>query len=119
MLIVVGLIHLMPIPGVLGGQRLAALYGLRFDEPNLNILMRHRAVLFGMLGLLLIYAAFEPAVQSLAFVAGFISVSSFLWLAWSVGSYNTQVGRVFAADVVALVALAIGATAHVYPHSQG
>ncbi len=108
-LLVVGIIHLLPLSGVLGGARLAALYGLPFDDPNLVILMRHRAVLFGLLGLFLVLAAFRPALQPLAFVAGFASVLSFLYLAWSVGGYNAQVGRVFAADVVALVCLVIGA----------
>lgn len=33
----------------------------------------------------------------------FVSVASFLWLAWSVGGYNPQVASVFMADIVALV----------------
>jgi hypothetical protein len=35
-------------------------------------------------------------------------------LAWSVGGYNAQVGRVFAADIIALVCLVIGAAARAY-----
>ncbi len=112
MLVVVGVIHMLPLSGVLGSERLGGLYGLSFSEPNLAILMRHRAVLFGMLGLLLLSAAVRPALQSAAFIAGFVSVVSFLWLAWSVGSYNAQVARVFRADIIALTCLVIGATAH-------
>jgi len=118
MLIVVGVIHLVPLSGAYGGERLTALYGLSFDQPDLAILMRHRAVLFGLLGAFLVLAAFKPALHSLALVAGFISVVSFLYLAWSVGNYNTQVGRVFVADVVALVCLVIGGAAHVYTLRQ-
>lgn len=114
MLVVVGVIHLMPLSGVLGSERLAALYGLSFDQPDLAILMRHRAVLFGLLGAFLLLAAFRPELQTVAFVAGFVSVVSFLYLAWSVGNYNAQIGRVFAADVVALVCLVIGVAAHGY-----
>lgn len=44
MLVVVGVIHLLPLSGVIGGGQLSALYGLPFDEPNLAILMRHRCV---------------------------------------------------------------------------
>lgn len=84
-LIVVAIIHLLPLSGVLGSERLSALYGIRFDEPNLAIIMRYRAVLFGLLGVLLLYAAFVPAFQPAAFSAGFISVLSFLYLARSVG----------------------------------
>ena len=111
-LIVVAIIHLLPLAGVLGGGRLSALYGLPFDEPNLAILMRHRAVLFGLLGLFLLVAAFSPALRMMAFVAGFGSVLSFLGLAWSVGGYNAQVGRVVTADLVALACLVIGLGAH-------
>ncbi|QTN30766.1 phosphopantetheine adenylyltransferase [Rhodoferax sp. AJA081-3] len=114
MLMVVGIIHLLPMSGVLGTERLAALYGLPINEPNLAILMRHRAVLFGLLGLFLVYAAFRPGLQTLAFVAGFASVLSFLWLAWSQGGYNPQIQRVVIADVVALVCLVLGGLVHAY-----
>lgn len=114
MLVVVAVIHLLPLAGVLGSERLAALYGVSFNDPNLSILMRHRAVLFGILGLFLLFAAFQPTVQSAAFLVGFVSVVSFLWLAWSVGGYNAQVARVFMADVVALVCLIVGVVAHLY-----
>ena len=119
MLVVVGVIHLLPLFGVLGSERLATLYGLSFGEPNLAILMRHRAVLFGLLGLFFIFAAFRPPFQTVAFIAGFVSVVSFLWLAWSVGGYNAQVARVFMADIVALVCLIIGVAAHIYVQSRG
>lgn len=114
MLLVAGVIHLLPLSGVLGGERLAALYGLPFSEPDLEILMRHRAVLFGLLGAFLVLAAFKPAFQTIAYLGGFISVVSFLFIAWSVGGYNQQVARVFIVDVVALVCLVIGGAAHAY-----
>ncbi len=119
MLVVVGIIHLLPVSGVMGAERLSALYGLRFDEPNLAILMRHRAMLFGLLGLFLVAAAFRPNLQGIALVAGFPSVLSFLYLAWSVGSYNAQIGRVFLADIVALVCLVIGTAAFLYARRDG
>lgn len=112
MLVLVGVIHLLPLSGVLGSERLASLYGLQFTEPNLEILMRHRAVLFGLLGAFMIFTAFKPAFQTAAFIGGFISVVSFLYLAWAVGGYNEQVGRVFIADVVALVCLIVGGVVH-------
>ena len=112
MLIIVGIIHLLPLAGVLGSEKLSALYGLTINDPNLVILMRHRAVLFGVLGAFFVFAAFKPAFQPLAFVAGFISVVSFLWLAWSTGNYNAQVARVFTADIIALLCLIIAAACY-------
>jgi hypothetical protein len=113
MLVVVGVIHLLPLPGVIGGEQLGKLYGLSFNEPNLAILMRHRAVLFGLLGAFLIFSAFRPGFQPVAFIAGFVSVASYLWLAWTTGGYNAQLARVVVADLVALTCLIIGAAAYV------
>jgi hypothetical protein len=118
MLIVAALIHLLPVTGVLGPDRLASLYGITFDEPNLTILMRHRAMLFGLLGLFLLYAAFRPELQALAFFAGSVSVISFLWLAWSVGGYNALVTRVVIADVVALVCLLFAMATYAFATKQ-
>ena len=112
MLLVVVIIHLLPATGVAGAPRLAALYGITVAESNLEILLRHRAVLFGLLGAFLVYAAFRPALQPLALVAGFVSVLSFLLLAHTAGHYNEQLGRVVVADVVALACLGAGLLGH-------
>jgi len=110
----VGIIHLLPVVEVLGGERLSALYGLPLEAPDIAILMRHRDVLFGLLGLFFIYAGFYPAYQLLAFIVGFVSVLSFIALALSVGGYNAEIGRVVIADIVALVALVVAALLAVY-----
>ena len=107
MLIVVAVIHLLPLSGVLSAEQLSTLYGISFEEPNIEILMRHRSVLFGMLGTFLMYSAFKPQLHMYALVAATVSVVSFLYIAWSVGGYNDQVGRVYIADLVALVCIAV------------
>ena len=61
MLLVVAVIHLLPVPGVLGAEQLATLYGVPLADPNLVILMRHRAVLFGLLGVLFALAYFRTS----------------------------------------------------------
>lgn len=119
LLILVGIIHLLPISGVLGAERLSALYGLSFQEPNISILMRHRAILFGILGLFFVYAAFQPTLQPLAFAAGFISVISFVGIAWSVGGYNAAVGKVVLADLVALASLLLAVILYFMVSRQG
>ena len=107
LLVLVGVIHLIPVSGVIGAERLSALYGISITSPDLAILMRHRAVLFGLLGLFMIYAAFRPAFQPTAFLAGFVSVASFIAIAWSVGGYNEAIRRVVITDIVAIVALCV------------
>ena len=109
LLVIAGIIHLLPLSGVLGAERLAALYGLSFQEPNLLLLMRSRAVLFGLLGAFLLYAAWRPALQPLALLGGLVSVLSFLLLAWSGPGYNEALRRVVIADWLALSCLLVAA----------
>ena len=105
LLIIAGLIHLLPLSGVLGAERLAVLYGQSFDDPNLLIMMRHRAVLFGLLGTLLLAAAFVTWLRPLALGAGLVSVISFILLAKLSPGYNEALRKVVIADWVALVGL--------------
>lgn len=75
-LVVAGIVHLLPLPGVSGARRLEALDGIPVAEPDLGILLRHRAVLFGLLGGFLLAAAFRPELQAAALLPGFASASS-------------------------------------------
>lgn len=104
-----GVIHLLPLPGVLGAGQLTRLYGVATDDPNAVILLQHRALLFGLLGVLLIAAAFRPELRAVALVAGLVSTVSFLVIAWGVGGYNAQVARVVVADVLAVILLLLAA----------
>ncbi len=110
MLIVAAIIHLMPLIGSVGADRLNALYGLVFDDPNLRILMRHRAVLFGILGCLLLTAAFFSTIQWTAIIAGLVSVIAFIILAWLEGNNNAEIRRVVMMDWLALACLLVAIT---------
>lgn len=111
-LIVAAVIHLLPVMGVLGVKRLESMYGVELAGPDLVILMRHRAVLFGLLGVFLLLAVFQSTWRSPALVAGLISVVAFLALAWTAEGYNGAIRRVVVADLVALVALLAAGAAH-------
>lgn len=115
----VGLLHLAPAVGVAGGERLAALYGPVPDDPGLQLLLRHRAVLFGLLGVFLVAAAFRAEWHGVALGAAVVSVASFLWLASASGPVNHQIARVVTADVAAMVALAVGAAVHLWRRGLG
>lgn len=106
-LIIVGVIHFLPIIGIIGSEQLLRLYAIKINDPNLEILMRHRAVLFGLLGVFLTYSAFKPKLQFMSIIAGFISVVSFIGLAWSVGDYDEAIQKIITVDLVALVLLLI------------
>ena len=59
-------INLGPVLGVLSAGQLEAAYGVKLDDPNLVILMRHRALLFGVVGGLLVVAAFYVRMRPAA-----------------------------------------------------
>lgn len=59
-LLFAGVIHLLPVPGVMGVSTLARLYGIEVNDPNTAILMQHRALLFGVLGALMLTAIALP-----------------------------------------------------------
>ena len=105
--VLAGLIKVIPVVGVLGAERLQMLYQMPFDDLDLSLLMRHRAVLFGVIGGLLLMAAFRPALRTLAGTVGLVSIVSFLLLALPVHEHSPAVQRIFWADVVAGSALVL------------
>ena len=50
MLVAVALIHLPPVLGLLGVAQMERAYGVSLPGPDLAVLMRHRALMFGLLG---------------------------------------------------------------------
>jgi hypothetical protein len=117
-LLLVALIHALPLAGVASASKLSSLYGIAVQDPNLEILLRHRAVLFGLLAAFLVYSAFHRQLHTLALVAGVVSVVAFLVLAALVGNYNAAVSTVVKADILALVLLVIAAGAHLRTPSE-
>jgi hypothetical protein len=106
LVLVAAAINLAPVLGAVVPERMSALYGVDLADPNLQILMRHRAVLFGLVGGLLAVAAFHPPLRLLGYGLGFSSMSSFLLIAWIVGGYGAEIQRVILVDWVGIAALA-------------
>ena len=113
-LLVAGLIHLLPVPGVMGASTLARLYGIEVNDPNTAILLQHRALLFGVLGVLMLSAIALPGLRVTALTVALFSAASFVVVATAVGGYNPAIGRVVVADVLASVLLAAGLIAEVW-----
>lgn len=113
-LLLVAGIHLLPLVGVLGAARLEGLYGIPVQEPNLAVLLRHRAVLFGLLAAFMATAAFHPPLHRLALVAGWVSVVSFLAIAALEGPVNAALATVVRVDGGALVLLVVGTAVHLW-----
>jgi hypothetical protein len=106
-LLITAVFHLLPAAGLLGSQQLSRLYGLDFTEPLPLLLMRHRAVLLGLVGLVLLASlrATDGPVQAVALAAAMLATGSFVALAFGL-PLNTALSRVMWIDVALFVLLA-------------
>jgi hypothetical protein len=105
LLLVAAVVNLAPVVGVLSNERLRALYGVPVDDPNLAVLLRHRAVLFGIVGGLLVASAIWPGLRGVAAAAGLVSMLSFVALVFLVAGAGPELVRIARIDVAASVAL--------------
>jgi hypothetical protein len=107
-LFVSGIIHLIPIYGVSGPTALTQLYGIEVVDSNVAILLQHRALLFGILGVLMLLAIVLPSIRITVLVAGLLSAAGFIFVSMWVGGYNPAISRVIRADAIASALLAAG-----------
>ncbi|MEN7342170.1 MAG: phosphopantetheine adenylyltransferase [Pseudomonadota bacterium] len=100
-----GIVHVLPLAGVLGTTKLQALYGVTIDDANLVVLMRHRALLFGLIGSFAIFAAFREPLQLSALIISTVSVAGFILIALPATGLNAPMLRVFRIDIALLLLL--------------
>jgi len=110
-LLIGGIINLLPLPGAISGTGLARLYGIRTDDPDLLIMLRHRSAVFAIIGLLLLAAIFRPELRTAAILAGLASAATFILIAWQTGRYSSAIRRVVIADLVAVAVLVVAGIA--------
>lgn len=107
--LVAAIVNLLPGLGVLSAARMEAFYGVPIRSPDLEILMRHRAIVLAIVGGFLAVAAFHVPLRRAALVAGLVSMVSFILIAGAVGEYGAPLRRVAVIDLVATIALVLGA----------
>lgn len=101
------LIHLLPLPGVLGVDVLQRLYGLDAIEPSVELLLRHRALMFGLLGAFLLAAWPVRAWRLPAAALVLAGDLAFLGLALAGWPATPALQRVAAFDAVSILLLLI------------
>jgi len=106
---VVGAIHLMPIAPVFAPETLSRLYGIAPGDTTLLLLMRHRALLLALVGLLCLWATWAPAVRPAALLAAAINVAGFLGFYALYGNPAGALRMIAIADLVAVPPLAFAA----------
>ena len=109
---VTGLIHVLPLTGLLGRSMLERAYGVTLgDGHDLTILMQHRALLFGLLAAACFVAVAVPNWRWPAGIAALISMVGFVIIAAS-QAHGLPVARVMWVDVGAALLLSVGLLLH-------
>lgn len=106
-IVVVGLINFYPIVGIFSSEILFNLYKIDSISNDVLILLKHRAILFGLLGGFIIYSAFKPELQIWGIILGLASMLPFIVIALFTGNYGIGIQKIVVADAIALVGLII------------
>ena len=109
LLFIVGLINFVPVIGVMSADRLSNAYSIELVGNDIVVLMRHRALLFGIIGGFILYSVFNPSYQIAAMIMAAISMLGFLYFVCAVGDYNGDIAKVAIIDLVGIAILAIAA----------
>jgi hypothetical protein len=109
LLAVAGLINFLPVIGLISAGRIAGAYDVDWEGRDLELLLRHRALLFGLVGGFLLASVFVPAWQWQAISMAGLSMLGFLYLAWELAPVNAALQRIVVADLVGLACLVAGA----------
>jgi hypothetical protein len=118
-LVVVAVVHLLPVVGVAGPRQLDDLYGIGSVSDDVEILLRHRAVLLGLVGLVLLTAVWARSLRLTATAVGIASTASFIVIATLGGTSTLEIRRVVVIDVAAVGLLAIVAVAETVRRVRG
>ncbi len=113
-LFIVGVINLLPVIVFFDAAKTTGLYGLPITGESLTILMRHRAVLLGLVGAALITAAFKPEFRILAIALALVSKLAFIFLTFTASSHTAEVRQVALIDFGAIVLLIAVLGIHFY-----
>ncbi len=113
LMLMVALAHAAPALAFFNADLLQVLYGLAAVDANLEVLLRHRALLFGIVAAVLALGAFVSAYRALALAVGWVSVVSFLYLAVFTDGINAALNRVAMIDMGLAVCLAVATALYI------
>jgi len=108
-LFIAGVINFVPSILAFFPDKISSSYGVDISNTNYELLLRHRAVMFGIIGGIMIYSALTKRNYSMAIVIGLISmVSFFILYKFQQGEINPELTKVMRIDVVGIVVLLVG-----------
>lgn len=108
-LFIAGVINALPALLAFLPDKIGSSYGIEVPNANYELLLRHRAVLFGIVGGLMIYSAFSKKNYAMAAGIGFISMLSFVVLLHVMtGEISAELRKIMMIDVFGMLILLFG-----------
>jgi len=117
-LLITGLVHILPFSFLFFTEQLQKSYGVDISDANLQLLLRHRAIFFGLIGVGLILSAVKKSFYGWAAAIGLISMVSFVWLFYQIGGINQQLRSVMLIDVFISAALFLSAMVYHFIYAK-
>ena len=107
-LFISGVINFMPSLLAFWSNKISSSYGIDIPNSNDELLLRHRAVMLGIIGGVMIFSAISKKYYSLSVSIGLISMVSFIILYALVGNINPELQKVMKIDIAGILILLIG-----------
>lgn len=76
--LLLAVVHLLPAGPMFDPRALTRLYGVAAEDSTMLVLLRHRAALLALVGLLCAWAAFAPSIRPATIFAAGFNIVSFL-----------------------------------------
>ncbi len=107
-LFVCGIVNFIPGLLVFFPSKLYSSYGISKSEANLELLLRHRAVMLGLIGICMIFSSITLEYILLSTTIGLVSMISFIILYFpNKDNINKQLTKVMKIDLIASLFLFI------------
>jgi len=108
-LFIVGTINISPAMLTFLPSKISKSYGIEILNVNYELLLRHRAAMFGLIGGLLVYAAISRKLYKVSIFVGLFSMLSFIILYFIIGKeINAELKKIMIIDIVAVAILLVG-----------
>lgn len=106
-LLVSAIVHLTPATGLIGGEAVLRLYGVAIADGNMDLLLRHRALMFALIGTPMLLAAISGQWRGAAILLALINTVGFVVLAWPGTNLTPELQRVMRIDAALILPLLI------------
>ena len=107
-LFIAGIINILPSVLAFIPEKISKSYGIEIPNVDFELLLRHRAMLLGIVGGIMIYSAIFKKYYSISVTIAFISMVSFIILYLSLNGINTELEKVMKIDLAATIVLLVG-----------